>query len=92
MYSENYDSENGGELDPENLKLLLMTAYRVAMDHYSEGPQMCLHTHNTLTAIVDSCFHQKKKISAQYISNWILAHCPRLLLPLHRYTVHRSVN
>lgn len=95
MYAEDTTAIGSGDentcekLDPEILKLLLMTAYRVAMDHYSEGPQMCLHIHNTLIAVVDSCFHQKKEISAQYISNWLLAHCPRLLLPLHRYAVHR---
>lgn len=97
MYAEDPTVTDNGDkneitieqLDPEMFKLLLMTTYRVAMDHYSEGPQMCLQTHNTLTAIVDSCFHHKKKLSTQYIAHWILAHCPRLLLPLHRYTVHK---
>lgn len=66
-----------------------MTAYRVAMDHYSEGPQMCLNIQKTLNTVVEACFHHKKYLSVQYVSHWLLAHCPRLLLPLHRFTVHR---
>lgn len=72
-------------MTPDSLRLLLFTAYRVAMDHYSEGPQMCLHIQKTLTSVIDSCFHGKHKLSSQFIAHWLLANCPRLILPLHRY-------
>ncbi|GLV36995.1 uncharacterized protein CBL_02173 [Carabus blaptoides fortunei] len=86
MYSEHDDG--GDMMTTDSLRLLLLTAYRVAMDHYSEGPQMCLHIQRTLTAVVDSCFHGKTRLSAQFVAHWLQANCPRLILPLHRYAVH----
>lgn len=89
MYSEQSDNVEACQVTPDTMQLLLMTAYRVAMDHYSEGPQMCLNIQKTLNTVVEACFHHKKTLSSQYVSHWLLAHCPRLLLPLHRFTVHR---
>ncbi|XP_008194661.1 uncharacterized protein LOC663019 isoform X3 [Tribolium castaneum] len=81
--------EDAGEvITPEGLRSLLMCAYHVSMDHYSEGPQMCLSISKTLKAVVDSCFHTKTQLSTQFVSHWLAANCPRLLLPLHRYLVH----
>lgn len=81
-------SSDGDNLTPDDLRLLLMCTYHVAMDHYSEGPQMCLAINKTLTAVTDSCFHSKKSLSCQYVAHWIETNCPRLLLTLHRYAVH----
>lgn len=72
----------------EQLTRLLMCVYHIAMDHYSEGPQMCLSINKTLASVVESCFHGKNELSRQYISRWMFANCPRLLLPLHKYVVH----
>lgn len=49
---------------------------------------MCLSCNKTINAIVDSCFHSKKILSTQYITNWAKYNIPRLLFPLHRYAVH----
>lgn len=86
MYSVEAEGENmvGDQMTPDSLSLLLMTAYRVAMDHYSEGPQMCLVIQKTLATVVNSCFHHKTSLSASYVTHWLMAHCPRLLFPLHR--------
>lgn len=75
-------------ITPESLRSLLMCVYHIAMDHYSEGPQMCLSINKTLTAVVESCFHGKMQLSGQFVSHWMAANCPRLLLPLHKYIVH----
>lgn len=78
------ESSDTNWMTTDSLRLLLFTAYRVAMDHYSEGPQMCLHIQKTLTAVIDSCFHGKHKLSSQFVAHWLHANCPRLILPLHR--------
>lgn len=88
IFSSQGDNENGDSITPDELRSLLMCAYHVSMDHYSEGPQMCLSISKTLKAVVDSCFHTKTHLSAQFVSHWLAANCPRLLLPLHRYIVH----
>ncbi|XP_030759581.1 uncharacterized protein LOC115884983 isoform X2 [Sitophilus oryzae] len=72
----------------ESFNSLLMCAYHVSMDHYSEGPQMCLSISKTLKAVVDGCFYQKSSLSSQYVSHWLADNAARLLLPLHRYAVH----
>lgn len=81
-------SEDGESMTQEGMRSLLMCTYHVSMDHYSEGPQMCLTINKTLSAVVDSCFISKKSLSCQYVAHWIEANCPRLLLTLHRYAVH----
>lgn len=80
--------EESDIITPEAMKDLLMSAYHISMDHYSEGPQMCLSISRTLKAVTDSCFHGKDTLSSSYVSHWLQANCPRLLQPLHRYIVH----
>ncbi|CAG9815070.1 unnamed protein product [Phaedon cochleariae] len=75
-------------MSPEDMTSLLMCTYHISMDHYSEGPQMCFSWNKTLKAVVDSCFHNKKSLSAQFVTHWIESNIPRLLFPLHRYAVH----
>ncbi|KAK4878246.1 hypothetical protein RN001_010752 [Aquatica leii] len=81
-------ASDGDNMRREDMHSLFMCTYHVAMDHYSEGPQMCLVINKTLTAVVSSCFHTKDSLSCQYVVHWIEANCPRLLLTLHRYAVH----
>lgn len=88
MFSDS-DGNNGTKyMTRDGMKTMLMCAYHIAMDHYSEGPQMCLTINKTLIAVIDGCFHTKQQLSSQFVSHWIQANCPRLLLPLHRYSVH----
>lgn len=75
-------------MTPELLESLLMSVYHISMDHYSEGPQMCLNINKTLKAVVSSVFHSKQMLSSQFVSHWIAINTPRLLFPLHRYAVH----
>lgn len=89
--NNNKDDEvgNGREMiSQDSLRSLLMCAYHISMDHYSEGPQMCLAIGKTLKAVVDGCFHIKTLLSIQYVSHWLGINCPRLILPIHRYVVH----
>ncbi|GJQ78113.1 hypothetical protein Trydic_g2451 [Trypoxylus dichotomus] len=88
MYSVYKEESDNEFMTPESLTSLLMTSYHIAMDHYSEGPQMCLMINKTLKAVVDSCFHSKTHLSMQFVSHWLAANTPRLLLPIHRYAVH----
>lgn len=88
MFAVENEDGSGEIMTPDSMRSLLMCAYHVSMDHYSEGPQMCLAIGKTLKAVVDGCFHVKTQISVQYVSHWLGANCPRLLLPLHRYAVH----
>ncbi|XP_074026785.1 uncharacterized protein isoform X2 [Leptinotarsa decemlineata] len=84
-----YDEEKGVDvMTPDDMKSLLMSTYHISMDHYSEGPQMCLSCNKTLKAVVDSCFHTKKSLSSSFVTHWIESNIPRLLFPLHRYAVH----
>lgn len=88
MWSHPSEESGSDVLSPEDMTSLLMTVYRISMDHYSEGPQMCLSCNKTLKAVVDSCFHMKKSLSAQFVTHWIETNIPRLLFPMHRFTVH----
>lgn len=88
MWSNYSEDTSCDMIDMENMTALLMCTYHISMDHYSEGPQMCLSVNKTLKAVVLSCFHNKKILSVQYVSNWIKTNIPRLLLPLQRYGVH----
>lgn len=88
MYSVYKEESDNEFMTPESLRSLLMTSYHIAMDHYSEGPQMCLMINKTLKSVVDSCFHSKTHLSMQFVSHWLAGNTPRLLLPIHRYAVH----
>lgn len=81
-------ASEGDNITLTDFRSLLMCTYHVAMDHYSEGPQMCLSINKTLTAVVESCFHKKETLSCQFVAHWIETNCPRLLFTLHRYIVH----
>ncbi|CAG9855007.1 unnamed protein product [Phyllotreta striolata] len=88
MWASPNDETGSETITPEDMTSLLMCTYHISMDHYSEGPQMCLSCNKTLKAVVDSCFHSKKSLSVQYVCHWIETNIPRLLFPLHRYAVH----
>ncbi|XP_045467196.1 uncharacterized protein LOC123675748 isoform X2 [Harmonia axyridis] len=88
MFSVENQDNNNETITPDLLKMLLMSSYHISMDHYSEGPQSCYFLHQTLKAIVDSCFHVKNSLSTSYVSHWLQSNCPRLLQPVHRFIVH----
>ncbi|XP_057664474.1 uncharacterized protein LOC130898896 isoform X3 [Diorhabda carinulata] len=88
MWATSGDETGVEMISPDDMTSLLMCTYHISMDHYSEGPQMCLSCNKTLKAVVDSCFHNKKQLSVQFVSHWIELNTPRLLFPLHRYAVH----
>ncbi|XP_071449047.1 uncharacterized protein [Hetaerina americana] len=77
------------EVSREAFHELLVTAFKLAMDHYPEGgPQTCPLSDRTMNAVVDSAFHRKQHLSVTFLARWISQHCPRLLLGLHKYTIH----
>jgi len=86
MFSEEADGQY--TITTTALHNLLMCGYHVAMDHYSEGPQMCFSISKTLASVEASCFHKKDSLSSSFVSHWLGTNAPRLLLPMHRYTVH----
>lgn len=88
MFSRWTEEECSPTMTHDDLRRLLMCVYQIAMDHYSEGPQMCLSINKTLSSVIESCFHGKMELSRQYISRWLFTNCARLLLPLYKYIVH----
>lgn len=47
-------ADNSDEITPEQFRDLLFIIYKIAMDHYAEGPQSCRQTFKTIQAVVDS--------------------------------------
>ncbi|XP_060532917.1 uncharacterized protein LOC132705949 isoform X2 [Cylas formicarius] len=88
MWSTLDEEKNNLLITTESFRSLLMCAYHISMDHYSDGPQMCFSINKTLKAVVDGCFYQKTSLSHQFVSHWLEHNTPRLLLPLHRFAVH----
>ncbi|KOB74164.1 Restriction of telomere capping protein 5 [Operophtera brumata] len=80
--------EEEGTVTPECLRKLLYTSYKLAMDHYPEGPQTCLLINKTLSAVVNGCFNNKDSHSVGFVVRWLEEHCHRLIHPVHRYCVH----
>ncbi|CAH0391608.1 unnamed protein product [Bemisia tabaci] len=81
-------ADNSDEITPEQFRDLLFIIYKIAMDHYAEGPQSCRQTFKTIQAVVDSAFHKKNVVGVNYMTTWLLGNCPRLVILLHRYIVH----
>jgi hypothetical protein len=48
MYAE------GSDISQDSFRQLLLQAYKLAMDHYSEGPQTCKQLSSILKAVTDS--------------------------------------
>jgi len=42
------------EIDQDQFRDLLIAVYKLAMDHYPEGPQSCRYIFKTVQAVVDS--------------------------------------
>ncbi|KAG8239666.1 hypothetical protein J437_LFUL013889, partial [Ladona fulva] len=79
----------GNEVHREAFHEILSTAFQLAMDHYPEGgPQQCPLSERTLAAVLNSAFHGKQQLSVTFLAHWIIQHCPRLLLSMHRFVVH----
>ncbi|XP_046682755.1 uncharacterized protein LOC124369080 [Homalodisca vitripennis] len=83
MYAEHSDT-----MQTEQFHNLLLTVYKIAMEHYPDGPQSCRQLFKTVQAVVDSAFHKKESLPAVYLAHWIEEHCKRLITVLHRYIVH----
>uniref|UniRef100_A0A1B6DBB8 TLDc domain-containing protein n=1 Tax=Clastoptera arizonana TaxID=38151 RepID=A0A1B6DBB8_9HEMI len=83
MFAEGSDSINQNQF-----RELLMTVFKIAMDHYPEGPKFCPHINKTLKAVVDSAFHKKEILTTCYLTHWIQQHLPKSLILLHRFVAH----
>lgn len=80
----NLNEENATK---EGVKNLLKLSFNIAMMHYSGEAQMCPSIESTLDAVIATCFFQEP-LSVGFISRWLEENCPRLVLPIHRYSVH----
>ncbi|EEB12701.1 conserved hypothetical protein [Pediculus humanus corporis] len=76
------------EISRENYRDLIMTAYKLAMDHYPEGAQTCIKIYRTVQAVIDSTFHRKENVSVPFAAHWLGVHCPKLVSGVHKYVVH----
>lgn len=80
----NFNEENATK---EGVKNLLKLSFSIAMMHYSGEAQTCPEIENTLDSVIATCFFQEP-LSVGFISRWLNENCPRLILPVHRYTIH----
>lgn len=46
------------EIDQDQFRELLLAVYKLAMDHYPEGPQSCRYIFKTIQAVVDSAVRE----------------------------------
>lgn len=60
-------AEQSEYMQTEQFHNLLYTVYKIAMDHYPDGPQSCRQLFKTLHAVVDSA------VSSNYCSTLLLA-------------------
>ena len=42
------------DISRDNFRDLIMTSYKLAMDHYPEGAQTCIKIYRTIQAVLDS--------------------------------------
>ncbi|KAK6636400.1 hypothetical protein RUM43_010061 [Polyplax serrata] len=76
------------EISRDNFRDLIMTAYKLAMDHYPEGAQTCIKIYRTIQSVIDAVFHRKESISVLFAAHWLGVHCPKLVAGVHKYVVH----
>lgn len=84
------NEENDVEsLTPDGMKQLLMTCFKLAMAHYTDGAHAyCPLISRTLEAVTASCFFSKEQLSAGFVCRWLEQNCPRLVPPVHRFCLH----
>lgn len=87
MYVRIFSYPNEENATKEGVKSLLRTSFDIAMAHYTGDVKICKNVEQTLDAVVATCFFQEP-LSFGFISKWIEENCPRLVLPVHRYSVH----
>ena len=80
----NLNEENATK---EGVKSLLRQSFNIAMTYYSGDAQVCPSIEITLDAVIATCFFQEP-LSIGFISRWLEEHCPRLILPIHRFCIH----
>lgn len=92
---ENYvkmfcEPEHPDSITPDGLKGLLMTCFKLAMEHYTNGGPgtQCPLIERTLNAVTVSCFFSKESLSPGFVCRWLEQNCPRLVPPVHRYCLH----
>lgn len=85
MFASVDDPDN---VTPDNLFALLRTSFQLTMCHYSERRNTCPQLEATLLAVTSSCFFGKESLSVGFVCRWLEQHCPRLILPMHKYCVH----
>ncbi|KAJ8677633.1 hypothetical protein QAD02_013420, partial [Eretmocerus hayati] len=83
MFSDNKDAS---EVTPDGLRELLMVSYRLAI--CGNGGSSCAQILDTISAVVNSCFHGKDTLSVSFLSNWLWQNCPRIVHGMHRYVIH----
>ncbi|XP_011501888.1 PREDICTED: uncharacterized protein LOC105365432 [Ceratosolen solmsi marchali] len=83
MFSENKEES---EITPDGLRKLLMVSYRLAMS--GNRGVSCTQILNTVSAVVNACFHGKDTLSVSFVSNWLWQNCQRIVHGMHKYVIH----
>lgn len=78
------DEENASK---EGVKSLLNVSFEIAMAHYTGDGKVCSQVQETLNAIIATCFFQET-LSIGFVAKWMDENCSRLILPIHKYSIH----
>ncbi|CRK87336.1 CLUMA_CG001138, isoform A [Clunio marinus] len=71
----------------EGVKNLLKLSFNIAMANYLGEAHTCPYLDTTLDAVIGTCFFQEP-LSVGFISRWLEENCPRIVIPVHRYSIH----
>lgn len=71
----------------EGVKNLLKLSFDIAMAYNSGDAHFCPGVDKTLDAVIATCFFQDS-LSVGFIAKWLEENCPRLVLPIHKYSIH----
>lgn len=78
------DEENASK---EGVRSLFNVSFDIAMAHYTGDGKVCSKIQETLDAIIATCFFQET-LSIGFVAKWIDENCSRLILPIHKYSIH----
>lgn len=79
---------HGENATREGIRSLLKISFDIAMAHYVGDGKGCAKIQDTLDAVLATIFFSDSPFSTGFIAKWIEENCTRIILPVHKYTIH----
>lgn len=79
---------HGENASREGIKSLLKVSFDIAMAYYVGDGKGCSKIEDTLDAVLSTIFFSDSPFSTGFIAKWIEENCTRIILPIHKYSVH----